>query len=122
MHGKGQGIKKSGVVVLHKNGVTDNATKNVVRIYRTIIINYTLGWTNASDKRLWPMSMAHGVHLHNHNTQISSGMSPEEVFTKSKSSHSGLHNAHPCGCLAYVLGLILQDFNKYYKWITMSRK
>ena len=36
-----------------------------------------LRWPDVSDKSLYPMDMDHAVHLNNHNTHISSGISPE---------------------------------------------
>ena len=39
MHGKGQGIRHSGVGGHNKNGVTDNAIKNVVRIAINMMIH-----------------------------------------------------------------------------------
>ena len=68
------------------------------------------------------MDMYHDVHLHNHNPHISSVMSPEEVWKRSKYSHSDLQNSHPWGCTEYVLEPILQDGNKSPKWMQRSRR
>ena len=79
----------------YHNGVADNAIKNVVRIYRTMMNHTELRWRDASEKRLWTMDMAHAVHLYNHITHISSGMPPSEVWTKYKFYNSALQEAHP---------------------------
>ena len=73
------------------------------------MIHAALRWPDASYNSLCTMAMAHDVHLHHHNPHISSGMSPEEFYTRSKSYHSSLQNSHPWGCPTYVLEPILQD-------------
>ena len=122
LHVKVQVISNSGVVGHHYNGVTYNAIKNVVRISITIIIRASMRWHDASEKNLWPMAMAHDVHLHNHTPKMSSCVSPEEVLTSSKSSHSALHNAHPWVFPAYVLEPRFQYGNKFLKCIIRSRR
>ena len=92
LHGKVQVIIHSGVGGNYHNGVAYNSINNVVRIARTMMILYALRWPDASDKRLWAMDMAHVVHSHNHTPHISSGISPEEVWTSSNSSNSVPHN------------------------------
>ena len=47
------------------------------------MINDTLRWADACKKSLWPIYMSHDVHLNNHIPHISSGMSTEEVWTRS---------------------------------------
>ena len=103
LHRKCQGIRHIGVGGFHHNGVSNVAIKNVVITCRTMMINAALRWPDDSEKSLWPMDMVIYVQLQNHTTHISSGMYPDEVWTRSKSSHSVLQNAHPWGCPAYVL-------------------
>ena len=122
LHGNGQVIRHSGVGGRHHNGVSDNAIKNVVRISRTMIIHAALRWPDFSEEILWPMDIDHAVHLHNYTHHISSGMSPEEIWTRYKSSHGELKNVHPWGCPAYVLETRLQDGKKFPKWMIRSRR
>ena len=61
--------------------------------------------------------MSHAIRLHEHTTHISSGMSPEELWTRYNSSHSYLQNSHPWELPAYVLGTILRYGNKFPKYI-----
>jgi hypothetical protein len=117
----GQAITHSGVGGHHHNGVAENAIKNVVRMARTMMIHAVLRWPDAYQKELWPMAMSHAVYLHNHTPSQSSGLSPEELWTKSKSSHSALQQAHPWGCPVYVLDPKLQDGHKLPKWQPRSR-
>ena len=103
LNGKGQGIRHSGVVGHHKNGVADNSIKNVVRISRTMMIHADLRWPGSSEKSLCTMDMDHGVHLNNHTPHISIGIYTEEGCTRSNLSHCSLQNYHPWGCPTYVL-------------------
>ena len=106
----------------HHNGVAENAINNVVIISRTMMINAALRWNDASEKSLWPMAISNAVNLHNHTTQISGGMSPEEVWTRSKSSHIDPQNDNPWGCHEYVLGPRLQDGKILPKRMQKSRR
>ena len=90
LHGKVQVIRHSGVGGQHQNLVEYNKIKNLVRISGTMMINAALRCTDASDKILCPMDMAHYVHLQNHTLHISSCLYPEEVWTWSRSYHSAL--------------------------------
>ena len=92
----------------HHSGTAENVIKNVVRIARTTMIHAALRWPDESERRLCPMAMSHAVHLQNYTPHISSGLSTEEFWTRSNSSHSALQNAHQWGCPAYVLEPILQ--------------
>ena len=79
MHEKGQRIRHSGVGGHHHNGVAENATNNLVRISRIMMIHAALRWTYAIEKILWTMAMDNVVNLHNHTTHIPSGIFTEEV-------------------------------------------
>ena len=122
LHNKGQQIRNIGFVGHYQNGVVQNAINNAVRISITIMIHAELGCPDDSDKSLYTMAMSHSVHLHNHTTHISSGMSPDKVWERSKSSHSVLHNSRPWGYPSYVLELILKDGNKLPKWTPRYRR
>ena len=103
MHDEVQGIKHSGVGGHNQNGVADNVIKNVVIQARTMMIHTTLRWDYSSEKRLCTMDMSHAVQLYNHTPHISSGLYPEEVWTKSKFSQSDIQDYLPWGCPSYVL-------------------
>ena len=122
LHVKVQGIRHSGLGGQHHNGVAQNKINNVVRISRNIIVNAALRCPDAKEKRLQTMATDNDVHLHNHIPHISSGMYLEEVWTRSKSSHSALNNSHPWGCNTYVLVPRLQDGNNQLEWMPRSRR
>ena len=98
-----------------KNGVAYNSINNVLILARTIMIHSALRWPDAIKKSLCPIYMYRAIYLHNHTPHIFSGLYPEEVWTRSNSSHSSLQNYHPWIFPAYVLKPRLQDGNKFPK-------
>ncbi len=117
-----QSIQHSGVGGHHHNATAETSIKHVVKTALTMMIHAALRWPEESDKSLWPLAVNHAVHLHNHTPQKNSGLSPEEIWTRSTSSHSHLLNAHPWGCPVYVLQPKLQDGMKIPKWEPKSRR
>ena len=118
----GQGLKHSGVGGHHHNGAAENAIKNVVRRAFTMMIHAALRWPDQNEKDLWPLALDHAVYLHNHTPRQDTGLCPEELWTRSTSSHSALTHARVWGCPAYVLDPRLQDGKKITKWEPRSRR
>ena len=109
LHSNNQLLRLSGVGAHHQNGVAENAIKNISRKARIYMFHAALRWPQKFDKSLWPLAMSHAVHLHNHTPRQHDGLAPVEIWTRSKSTHSQLTNAHPWGVPAYVLNPRLQD-------------
>jgi hypothetical protein len=102
LHSKGQGRSLSAVGTHHHNGVAEASIKHVIARARTMQIHADLCWPDASNRELWPMALAHAVSLHN-TPNMKTGRSPEEVWTRSHSTHSRLCNVHVWGCPLYIL-------------------
>ena len=67
--------------------------------------------------------MDYAVHLYNHTPNATTGISPIELFTGTKSNHSALKNAHVWGCPVYVLEPSLHHAGgKIPKWNPRSRR
>ena len=111
----------SGVGGHHHNAVAEVTIKHTVQTACTMMIHTALHWPEASEKELWPLAMQHAAFLHNNTPKLESGLSPEELWTKTKSSHSALLNAHTWGAPVYVLDPCLQDMAKIPKWKPCSR-
>jgi hypothetical protein len=122
IHEKGQGLKLSGVGGHHHNGVAENGIKHIVRSARTMMIHSALRWTEQANRDLWPLAIKQAVHLYNETPAVNMEFSPEEMWTKSRSSHSALLSAHTWGCPTYVLQPKLQDGMKLPKWQPRSRQ
>ena len=65
--------------------------------------------------RLWPFATQHAVWLFNCIPNWVTGLTPLEVFTKTKSDHQELQRAHVWGCPIFVLDPRLQDGKKIPK-------
>ena len=122
INGNHQCIRHSGVGGHHHNGVAENSIGNIVRSTRSMMCHTALRWPKCSQKDLWPMAIQQAVTLYNTIPKEDSGLSPEEIWCKSKSTHSVLRNAHPWGCPIYVLDPTLQDGQKIPKWKPRSRE
>jgi len=119
---KGQGLKLSGVSAQLQNGAAENGIKIVVRNAHTMMLHVALRWPGyAVEKDLWPMALSHAAHLRNHTLKMETGVAPVEVFTKTKSNHQWLQNAHPWGCPAHILQPKLKDGQKIPKWDPRSK-
>ena len=119
---QGQSLQLSGVGAHHQNGPAENAIKNISRKARIFMLHAALRWPEHYDKSLWPLAMTHAVHMHNHTPRRTDGLCPVEIWSRSKSNHSHLKNAHPWGCPVYVLDPRLQDGFKLPKWEPRSRR
>jgi hypothetical protein len=83
-----------------------------------MMVHVAVHWpSNDSDNiHLWPFAVQHAVWLFNQIPNRVTGLSPLEVFTKTKSDHCDLQRAHVWGCPVFVLDPLLQDGKKIPKW------
>jgi len=88
-----------------------------------MMIHAALHWPDQEDKALWPLAVSYAAHLYNHTPRATTGISPVEIFSGTKSDHQVLRNAHVWGCPAYVLEPSLtQVGGKIPKWQPRSRR
>ena len=99
----------------YQNRVAENTIKHIVRSARAMMIHAALRWPGYADKDPWPMALQHAVYLYNHTPNSHNGLSPMEIWTKTKSSYSALLHVHPWGCPAYLLDPRRQDGQKIPK-------
>ena len=81
-----------------------------------------LRWPSKFDKSLWPLTMNHAVHIHNHLPCCFNKHSLIELWTGSKSTHSQLTHAHPWGCPTCVLDPRVQASFEFLKWDPRARQ
>ena len=68
---------------------------------------------------LWPMAMDHAAWLYNHTTRRDTGLSPHDLWSKTRSKPASevLGRCHVWGCPTYVLEPKLQKQGvKILKW------
>ena len=87
------------------------------------MVHAAMHWpSNGLDNiHLWPFAVQHVFWLFNQFPNRVTGLTPLEVFTKTKSDHCDLQRAHVWGCPVFVLNPRLQDGKKIPKWNRHAR-
>ncbi|KAL7461742.1 hypothetical protein ACHAXS_003253, partial [Conticribra weissflogii] len=113
----------SGVGAQHQNAHAERNIQTLSYWARTMMVHCALHWPsdNADELNLWPFAMEHAAWLYNRLPNRVSGLTPLEVFTRTKSDHQDLLRAHVWGCPVFVLDPKLQDGKKIPKWNRRSR-
>jgi hypothetical protein len=120
---KDQSQTFSGVGAKHQNAVAERNIQTICYWARHMMVHAAVHWpSNGSDNiRLWPFAVQHAVWLFNRIPNRVTGLTPLEVFTKTKSDHRDLQRAHVWGCPVFVLDPRLQDGKKIPKWNRRAR-
>ena len=106
----------------HHNAIAERAIYTITAIARSLLIHCGLYWPEVADVQVWPMAVAHAVWLYNHMPNLSTGLSPHDLFTKTRFPQSKFHDLHVFGCPVYVLKKQLQDGKKIPRWEHRSNR
>ena len=117
-----QVIRFAGAGAHHHNGHAERAIGTIMSITRAMLIHSALHWPELADPALWPMCVAHAVYLWNHMPDPTTGLSPADIFTKSRWKLSQFLDVHVFGCPTYVLDSRLADGRKIPKWTPRSTR
>ena len=118
-----QSIRFSGVGAKWQNGVSEGAIRIIVSRARTMMLHANIHWPEVKDESLWPMALAHAVHVYNHTPNEKSGIAPAQIFSRTVNDGQVLRNLHTWGCPAYVLEPKLTEAGgKIPKWKPRSRR
>ena len=112
----------SGVGAHHQNPVAERNIRTVVSMARTQLLHAQLRWSDQTPVSLWPMSLDHATNLLNALPHPDSGMSANELWTRTTSRNEDLLHLQPWGCPTYILMPTLQDGKKLPKWKPRSRR
>ena len=115
-----QHIRFAGVGAHHHNGHAERAISTIISISRAMLIHSALHWPQLSDAALWPMAVAHAVYIWNHVPNPSTGLSPADLFTKTRWKLWQFLDLHVFGCPTYVLDSKLSDGKKLPRWSPRS--
>jgi hypothetical protein len=86
-----------------------------------MMMHQMIHWLACFDEALWSFAMEHAVELWNNMPPNCDGLTPLELFTRTKSFlHDVLQQACVWGCPVYVLDPKLQDGKKLPKWTKKS--
>ena len=91
-------------------------------IARTMMIHSGIHWADVADPTLWPMAVKYACYLFNHVPSHTTGLSPADVFTKTRWPQKRFLDLHVWGCPIYVLEKSLQNGQKIPKWKPRSNR
>ena len=114
--------KLAGVGAHHHNAQAERAIRTIMSIARTMMIHAGIHWPDVADPSLWPMAVKHATYLYNHVPSHTTGLSPSDLFTKTRWPQKKFLDMHVWGCPVYVLEKALQDGNKIPRWKPRSHR
>ena len=114
--------KLAGVGAHHHNAQAERAIRTIMSIARTMMMHAGIHWPDVADPTLWPMAVKHSCYLFNHVPSHLNGLSPTDLFTKTRWPQRKLLDIHVWGCPVYVLDKSLQDGKKIPRWQPRSSR
>jgi Reverse transcriptase (RNA-dependent DNA polymerase) len=113
-------VRFAGVGAHHHNGNAERSIQTIMSIARTMMLHSAIHLPDVADSTLWPMAVTHAVYLHNHMPNMDTGLSPIDLFTKSRWQQHKFHDLHVWGCPVYVLEKAIADGKKLPRWSPRS--
>ena len=114
--------KLAGVGAHHHNAQAERSIRTIMTISRTMMMHAGIHWPEMAKASLWPMAVRYACYLWNHVPDPTTGLSPSDLFTKTRWPQKNLHHCHVWGCPVYVLNKKLQDGMKLPKWEPRSQR
>lgn len=111
-----QKLTFSGIGAHHQNGVAERNIKTVTQWARANLLHASTHWPSTVLIKYWPQAIDYAVWVFNRMPSISTGTSPLEIWTQTRSTSNELRRAHVFGCPIYVLDRNLQDGKAVPKW------
>jgi hypothetical protein len=115
-------IRFAGVGAHHHNGCAERSIQSVMSIARTMMLHAAIHWPETADPTLWPMAVAHAVYLINHMPNLSTGVAPIDIFTRTRWEQRKFRDLHVWGCPVYVLNATMADGKKLPRWKPRSNR
>jgi len=86
------------------------------------LLHAQLRWPDQTPVSLWPISIHHAVQLSNTLPKMETGLSSDEIFSRTTDNNANILRLQPWGCPLYVLDPTLQDGKKLPKWKPRARR
>ena len=112
----------AGVGAHHHNGVAERSIQTVMSIARTMLLHAAIHWPDVADAARWPLAVDHAVLLFNMMPDPATGLSPHDLFTKSRWPQNKFQDFHVWGCPVYVLAPTIADGKKLPRWKPRSTR
>ena len=117
-----QVIRFAGTGAHHHNAIAERNIQTIMSISRTMMLHSAIHWPDVADACLWPMAVQHAVFLHNHMPNDKTGISPHDIFTRSRWEQRKFHDLHVWGCPVYCLAKAMHDGKKLPRWKPRSHR
>ena len=117
-----QTTRYAGVGAHHHNGHAERSIQTIMSIARAMMIHSSMHWPELADTSLWPMAVQHAAFLWNRVPDPSTGLSPLDIFSKSRYNLSKFHDIHVWGSPIYVLDKRIADGKKLPRWTPRSSR
>ena len=117
-----QVIRFAGTGAHHHNAIAERNIQTIMAIARTMMLHSAIHWPDVADASLWPMAVQHAVFLHNHMPNPQTGISPHDIFTRSRWEQRKFHDLHVWGCPVYCLEKDMHDGKKLPRWKPRSHR
>jgi hypothetical protein len=120
-----QTIRFSGAGAGHQGGVAERSIRTIVTMARTMMLHAALRHGGAIKPEYWPQCMDYAVWLYNNTPRMATGVSPREMWSRTRHSSASdlLGNCHVWGAPVFVLEPKLRkDGVKIPKWAPRSRQ
>ena len=112
----------AGAGIHEQNGACERSIRTVMNIARCMMLHMAIHWPEMSDPKLWPMAVQQAVYLYNHMPHESTGISPHDMFTRTRWPHSKFADIHVFGCPGYVLQTPLANGGSIPRWKPRSTR
>ena len=117
-----QVIRFAGTGAHHHNAIAERMIGVITSMARTSMLHAAIHWPDVADPALWPMAVAHAVFLYNHMPNPKTGLSPHDVFSRTRWPQRKFHDLHVWGAPCYTLEKALADGKKLPRWTTRSER
>jgi hypothetical protein len=106
----------------HHNALAERTIGTIMAISRTMLMHGATHWPDVIESSLWPMAVSHAIFIWNRMPDPTNGLSPIDVFTRSRYEHRRFHDLHVWGCPMYVLDKRLSDGTSIPRWKPRSQR